>query len=56
VELDECLLPLSIDELEGVNAVSLHVTPVSRDARIIQQPRQLMRSAHNAEQSAAAHK
>ena len=41
VELAEVLFALGIDELEGVDAVALHVGPVGRDTVVIQQPRQL---------------
>ena len=52
VELAEVLLALGIDELEGVDAVALHVGPVGRDAIVVQQPRQLQARATR---SASAH-
>ena len=49
MELAEVLLALGADELEGVDAIALHVGPVGRDAIVVQQPRQLQaRVTHSA--------
>lgn len=41
VELAEVLFALRVDELEGIDAKAIHLTPVGRDAIVVKQPREL---------------